>query len=96
MLKMIIEFDEEKIIREGKCDLQKMHACLTERFTKSGLQVKENGIYIDSERDNDLIHFMAIATALSEIEWFKRYIKKWDWYEEDWEEPENLIDTFEL
>ena len=42
MLKMIIEFDEEKIKKEGKYDLQKMYACLAERFTKKGLKVVEN------------------------------------------------------
>ncbi len=96
MLKMVIEFDEEKIKDDGKYDLQKMYACLAERFTENGLKVLENGVYIDEGKEKDLMHFMAIATSLPGIEWFKRYIKKWDWYEDDWDEPEDLIETFEL
>ena len=95
-LKMVIEFDEEKIEKEGKYDLQRMYAHLAERFTENGLMVVKNGIYVDGGNEKDLMYFMAIATSLPGIEWFKRYIKKWDWYEDDWEEPEDLIDTFEL
>lgn len=96
MLKMVIEFDEDKIKREGKYDLQKMYASLYERFTEEGLRVEKNGVYVDGGKESDLMSFMVIATALPGIEWFRKYIKKWDWYEEDWEEPENLIDTFEM
>lgn len=96
MLKMVIELDEEKIKKEGKYDLQKMYAHLDENFVKSGLKVEELGVYTDNGNEYDLNEFMALATVLSDVEWFKKYIKTWDWYEEDLTEPENLLKTFEM
>lgn len=96
MLKMVIEFDEEKIKEEGKYDVQKMYAHLDENFVKSGLKVVAQGGYTDSGNEEDLNEFMALATVLSDVEWFIKYVKKWDWYEEDLTEPEDLIKTFEL
>ncbi len=95
MLKMVIEFDEEKVKKEGKYDLQMMYDCLAKRFTDNGLQVVEKGVYVDKGEEEDLISFMVIASVLPRKDWFVRYVKQWLWYEES-EIPNNLIKTFEL
>ena len=95
-LKMVIEFDEGKINKEGKYDVRKMYASLRKSFEGAGLKTVTDGVFVDNGNEEDLNEFMALATVFSKIDWFTSSIKRWDWYEDDWEEPENLIETFEL
>lgn len=96
LLKMVIIFDEEKVEREGKYNLKKMYASINQSFTKAGLKVESDGVYWDNGGEEDLNEFMVLASALSSQDWFVESIKRWDWYQGDLREPENLIKTFEL
>ncbi len=95
-LKMVIEFDEEKIKKEGRYDLHKLYANLRKSFEGAGLKTVTDGVFVDNGNEEDLNEFMALASVFSKIDWFTSAIKRWDWFQEDMEEAEDLIKTFEL
>lgn len=95
-LKMVIEFDEEKIKKEGRYDLHKLYASLRKSFEGVGLKTVTDGVFVDNGNEEDLNEFMALASVFSKIDWFTSSIKRWDWFQEDMEEAEDLIETFEL
>ena len=94
MLKMQIEFNDIKAQADG-VSVDALYEYTNERFRNRNLKVCADGVYVGNDKGSDLKQFMIMASALSETEWFAKYISTWMWYEES-DEPENLIKTFEL
>ena len=95
MLKMVIEFDGEKIKQGNPTALNDMYGLLDNAFEKRNLKVCGNGVYTDNGNEEDLFQFMVLAGILSKKEWFVKFIKKWLWYEES-DVSQDLIKTFEI
>ena len=99
MLKMIIELNEEKIVKENEYYLNDVLSYVDSYFEKKNIKKVGKGIY-QEEEDDKLIQFLGIMTRLSEQDIFVRYINKWMWYESEeailHNEPEDLMKTFEL
>lgn len=98
MLKMVIELNEDKIIKEDKYYLSDVLFCIDSYFKEKNIEKIEKGIY--QAADEKLIQFLGIITRLSRNDVFVRYVKKWLWYGGEEEilhnDPENLIEEFEI
>lgn len=98
MLKMVIELNEDKIIKEDKYYLSDVLSYIDSYFEKKNIEKIEKGIY--QAADEKLIQFLGIITRLSRNDVFVRYVKKWLWYGSEEEilhnDPENLIEAFEI
>lgn len=98
MLKMVIELNEDNIIKEDKYYLSDVLSYIDSYFEKKNIEKIEKGIY--QAADEKLIQFLGIITRLSRNDVFVRYVKKWLWYGSEEEilhdDPENLIEAFEI
>lgn len=98
MYRMIIELDEEKIVKENKYYLNDVLSHVDSYFEEKKISKIEKGVYEDS--GEKLVQFLGIITRLSRSDVFTRYVKKWLWYENDEEivsnDPQNLIEKFSL
>lgn len=98
MYRMIIEMDEEKIIKDDEYYVEDVLSVIDSYFEESGIAKIQKGVYENS--GDRLIKFLGIITRLSKQEFFVRNVKKWLWYENDEEivsnDPQNLIEKFSL
>lgn len=91
MMKMLIQLDEERILREGKYDLNDMWRVIDKMFengcTKS---VQPNGevLYLGDANKDYYTRISLAYMRLSEQKWFAQYCSKWIWYDND--DDENL------
>lgn len=75
-----IVLDEEKIIKEGKYDLNKLYQNIDELAEHAGLIKKNKYTYICQGNEKDLaalgiFNFMNLV----EKEWFTKNVKEWTW-----------------
>ena len=94
MLKMVIGFDEDKIKSNGQ-SLDQYYGIVDDMAKEYRLNICADGVYTDNDRDEDLRHFMVMVLFLKNKDWFRMCVKQWDWYE-DTDEPENLIERFNI
>ena len=80
MMKMVIEFDIKKIIEEGMLTEDVLFRNIERAINKFGLTKVDKGVYMDSGNPKDLTHFMSIMGWLQQSEWFLRYAKRWEWF----------------
>jgi hypothetical protein len=78
-MKMLVEYDVEKIEREEKYDLQEIDEIVNEVFSMNGLHKNEDGFYVGG----DFVEFGAVILYLTEKKWFMDNIKVWKWYQSD-------------
>ena len=85
MFAMKIQMDEEKILREGKINLQKVYAALDRIFAKYNLvkgETEPDGTlnYLGTESNKDFGRFTTVAINLEDVNtWFAPNCKKWLW-----------------
>lgn len=101
MMKLIIEFDLEKIDKEGICKVEQFYAKLDRAINKVNLKKIQDGIYMDNGNPLDLSSFFAIISWLKQVEWFRRYAIRFDWYNDRLGtrknfEPENMLEDIYL
>lgn len=97
MLKMVIEFDLEQVKEDdilAVCDLYKK---IDDAVMELNLKKIKDGVYEDNGNRGDLTKFLAIMSWLRQAMWFKRYVTRWDWYNDHKGRkqdviPENLIE----
>ena len=86
-----IVLDEEKILREGKYDLEKMYEMIDELAEYSGLIKIDKYTYHCKGDKNDLACLgILVYTNLMKANWFTLKVKEWDWLSEK-EGNETLI-----
>lgn len=97
MLKLVIEFDQARIREEQVCTIEELHRRL-DRAAVGHLNLKKigDGIYQDAGREEDLAKFLSLMGFLEDLEWFKRYAIRMDWYNDRMGTvkniaPENLL-----
>ncbi len=84
MKKMQIVLDEEKVLREGMHDLDKMQALIDEILVDEGKLVKgENGFYYPNDYEDGFVAFMSSAFILGDYDWFLDNVDTWLWYNSD-------------
>lgn len=79
MMKMLIKFDNEKVEREGKYDLEKMNRIIDEEFASMGVTKDKDGLYVNG----DFGSFGSMIFALQKLDWFMDNIVEWLWYDSD-------------
>lgn len=80
MLRFEIAFDDKKVIREDKYDLDKMYGFLDEFFARYNLRKIGKGTYCDNGNENDFAHMWSIFWAFTKVPWFMRNVAKVHWY----------------
>ncbi len=87
--KMLLEFDEDKVLREGKYDLDKMKTFVNEICENRGLQQDEDGMYVSRKWEC----IAAVTSILRHTDWCAENALRWiryrsddsgkNWYDED-------------
>ena len=77
MMKMLIKFDEQKVEREGKYDLEKMNKVIDKEFLDMGVTKDENGVYVNGDFES----FGSMIFALKKLDWFVENVSEWLWYD---------------
>ena len=86
MMKMFIEFDENRIIQDGKYDLDKIYASLAKAFAKRNMTKDTDNWYTNG----DFTTCGSLILVLSQKDWFMNYVKEWLWYDSDDGSTEDL------
>ena len=87
-MKMKIVFDEEKIRREGKYDVDKMYASIDKSFEELDIPKVDRGVYQAKGKSKDFSRFMGAILGLSKAEWVMDNIS--DWLFEDGDRVEDV------
>ena len=77
MMKMLINLDEDKIISEGKYDINKIKDYLNKSFAKRGMVKSEDNWYING----NFTTCGSLIITLSQKEWFMDNLIDWLWYD---------------
>ncbi len=77
MMKMLITLNEEKILREGKYDIDKINQYLSNSFAKRGMMNDENDWYTNGI----FTTCGSLILKLSQTDWFMDNILDWLWYD---------------
>ena len=86
MMKMLVELDENKILREGKYNLAKMNAFISNAFEKRNMVKDAENWYVNGNFES----CGSLALILSHKEWFMTNVKRWLWYDEADDSTEDL------
>lgn len=86
MMKMLIELDENKIMSDGKYDLDKINSYLSKAFAKRNMQKEASNWYTNGTFTN----CGSLILTLSQKDWFIENVKQWLWYDEDDDSIEDL------
>lgn len=87
MMKMLIQLDEEKVLKDGKYDLDDMWRLIGKRFVEYGCTVErqsDGSVVYSGTEYND--YYTAINLGINFLEvqpWFAKYCTKWIWYDND-------------
>ncbi|MBQ8982646.1 MAG: hypothetical protein IJ079_03575 [Lachnospiraceae bacterium] len=97
--KMLLEFDEDKVLREGKYDLDKMKAFVNEICENRGVQRDEKGMYVS----RNWVSIASVTSILRHTDWCIENALRWiryrsddggiNWYSEDVIEEIALFDN---
>ena len=80
MFEEIIEFDQEKI-EANNYDIDKINAYLDELHDVKEIRKKAEGHYVETTCSTELARFGAAIMACQESKWFRKIIKKWEFWE---------------
>lgn len=89
MLKVEIEINEEKVLIEGRYDLDKMYEILDAAFDEYGIIKIGKGVYRDTGSKKDWGNMWCVILALSETDWFMDNASKLMWYNSNRGNDEN-------
>lgn len=74
--------DEDKIIREGKYDLDDVRKAIDEQYINRGLRKTGDGFYQQTTKD-DFCELMSATFRLIKQDWFRKYVTECKWYNSD-------------
>ena len=80
MFEEIIEFDRDKI-EANNYDIDKINAYLDELHDVKEIRKKAEGHYVGMTCSTELARFGAAIMACQESKWFRKIIKKWEFWE---------------
>jgi hypothetical protein len=81
-MRMEIEFDAEKVAREGKWKLDSMYAIVDEFFVERGLPILGRGMYGEAGTKDEYAMMGYAICRFREEEWFTDNASRWDWLEQ--------------
>ena len=93
----VIEINEEKVRREGACDLKQMYSIIDGLFAKYKLpRIPTDGnlrIYRNGNSKQDFGMMWNINLLLREKRWFVCNVKQWKWcLQENPDDPNDIIE----
>lgn len=93
MLKMLIQIDEDRLVKDGHYKLQNYWDVIDRKFkdncTKEVLPDK-SVLYSGIPGANYFKDIGSAYVSLSDAEWFANYVTKWIWYDNDGMEDQPL------
>lgn len=89
LYKLEIELDDEKIIADDKYDIDSIYDTIRSWFKEEGIPEisKDNSVLIfasNKDDDKEFSRFGLIETELMDAEWFRPYVKKMFWYNNEY------------
>ncbi|MDR1014777.1 MAG: hypothetical protein LBL86_07355 [Coriobacteriales bacterium] len=76
--------DDNKIAREKKYDVDKIHRAVDNVFTKKyGLIKNRDGFYLERGNASDYANFWNAILLLKDQPWFLDNVKTWLWFNSD-------------
>jgi hypothetical protein len=97
MIKMQIIMDEDKIVREGKYSLDKIHRVLDDYFVEKLHTVKtDDGFYVGTGAKGDFGNFGLAMWTLGKKAWFMDNVKTWLYFNSEGSDDPNdfVIEDF--
>jgi hypothetical protein len=93
VIKMQIVMDDEKILSEGKYNLEKLLASLDDfMVAKLGLRKGDDGFYCGRGAHSDYSHFGIAMTTLGKKTWFMDNVDTWLYYNsDDSDNPDDFV-----
>ena len=93
MIKMQIIMDDDKIARENRYNVQKIHAALDNYFVgKLGMKKASDGFFLGTGTSHDFSRFGLAYSTLSEKDWFLENVRTWLYFNSDASyDPEDYI-----
>ena len=80
MVRMLIKFNEEKILKDSKYTLEEINDLTSEILNKQNIVNKdEKGIWFGNGDDEDFSRFSVAISKLAKSEWCSEYIEAWIW-----------------
>lgn len=89
MMKMLIQLDEERVIKDEKYDLSDMWRFIDEEFEdecKKEVQPDGSVLYSGIPNKNYYKRINVAAMILKGQKWFGEYCIRWIWYDNDYNE----------
>lgn len=87
MLKLEIGFDEERILKDGKYDLDAMYKYLDKLFIHQGLQkdctTNKSVFYKGTGKNTDMAAIFSCVFHLEKKDWFMEYVNLWLLYDNE-------------
>jgi hypothetical protein len=84
MIKMQIVMDDDKIVREGIYNVNKLHASIDDFMVSSlGLVKGDGGFYYGRGASSDYSHFGIAMTTLGKKQWFMDNVDTWLYFNND-------------
>ena len=89
MMKVTIEMDEKKILKDDEYDPDSIYECVRQHFypynnLREIPQKKANRIvFEDSGTEDDFGCLWAANMELLEEDWFAKYVKLWKWHDDE-------------
>ncbi|MDR1357785.1 MAG: hypothetical protein LBJ48_00285 [Coriobacteriales bacterium] len=84
MIKMQIVMDDDKIAREGKYNLGKLHTSLDDfMVAKLGFSKGDGGFYVGRGAGSDYSRFGVAMTTLGKKQWFMDNVATWLYFNSD-------------
>ena len=78
-MKMFIELDENKILKEEKYSLEKINSFISNAFDKRNMTQDSDGWY----SNGTFASCGSLALILSSKDWFMDNVQKWLWYDDE-------------
>ena len=87
MMKMLIQLDEERVIKDGKYKLEDMWRVIDAKFDKydcvKEIQPDGSVLYTGNPKKDYYTCITLAYLTLKGQKWFAKYCKQWMWYDND-------------
>ncbi len=90
MFKFEIAFDEDKVLRENKYNIDEMYNMADTCFEMYGITKVAKGTYRSNGREKDLSYMWGIIGGLYNTKWFNHYVSKILWHDSKYDDVNGI------
>ena len=104
MIKVEVRMNADLIKSDGKYEVETIRKAVDDMYMQFDFRRKEykdgTVCYLGNDSEHDFAHFGKLIWALSEEEWFMKYVDRWLWYNNscmpraDWFRCEDILEKY--